>query len=139
MAQVTLRKVIKKYDDTLAVRPQFTSLRSSDHFSLAYGFERVYAYATAGGNDRADLYDSTGDDQMTAAPTAAWISGSGYYASARHFETVVGHATAGGHDRAALYAQADAATWTRTTDLVQMNEAGGLLRAAHRYHNLFAR
>ena len=117
-------------DDTLAVRPQFTSLRSNDHFNLAYGFERVYAYATAGGSDQADLYDSAGDDQMTAAPTAAWISGSGYYASARHFETVVGHATAGGRDTASLYAQSEAATWTRTPDLVQMNEAAGQVRAA---------
>jgi hypothetical protein len=39
--------------DSLAVRPQFTGLRSDIAFQLAFGFERVYAYSTTGGIDNA--------------------------------------------------------------------------------------
>jgi len=117
-------------NDRLAIRNQFTSLRSDNMFRLAYGFERVHAYSNAGGNDEASLYDSPGDDRLSASATISWISGNNYYAGARGFATVRAESTLGGNDQANLYATDTSGLWTRASSLVQLNLPNGDIRSA---------
>jgi hypothetical protein len=117
-------------NDTLAIRHQFTSLRSESAFRLAYGFQRVYAFAGSGGYNQAFLYDSPGDDTLSASQAAAWISGRDYYAGARGFDLIRAESSAGGNDIARIYAPDDAAQWTRTGSLLQMTAADGQIRSA---------
>jgi len=63
----------------------------------------VRTYASAGGHDTADVYDSAGDDVFYANPTVAWIQGNGYVNGYAGFGTMRAYATGGGYDRAYLY------------------------------------
>ena len=106
-------------DDHLAVRPQFTSLRSfnsvssiadqraDDTFQLAYGFDRVHAFANQAGFDSIEINDSTGDDTLSISDARSVIAGPGYNVSASGFESTVASATSGGNDVARIYANSD--------------------------------
>ena len=116
-------------DDQLSVRPQFTSLRTDRTFQLAYGYERVYAYATAG-FDSAELSDSAGDDTMSISSDRSLIAGPGYKVSARGFDSVVGHANSGGDDVARIYVTESGGRWDVAADRIQWTNAEQLVRTA---------
>ena len=65
-------------------------------------FDYVHAYGTAGGEDRAYLHGSTGNDHLEAWPYQAKLSGSGFYNRARSFRYVSADGGAG-YDRAVLH------------------------------------
>ncbi len=122
-------------DDELAVQPQFTSLRGSNAdgdatFQSAYGFERVYAYATGGGYNTAELLDSPGDDVLTVSASRALISSEGYQVSARHFDSVTAKAIAGGDDLAKIYSDQADSRWHVIEGLAQWTTADGSTRIA---------
>jgi len=110
-------------NDVLNVRPQFTSLRSDvdgeSSFLLAYGFEQVYAYATNGGVDTAELYDSAGNDIINISPSRAIMTGPDYRVSARGFDLVNAYATAGGDDVVRIFAAAGANQWQLSGDMIR--------------------
>lgn len=56
---------------------------------------RAFGYATAGGNDTADLYDSAGDDIFYGRSSYAYLFSAGGYRYASNFENVTAHATVG--------------------------------------------
>lgn len=100
-------------DDHLAVRPQFTSLRSiadqraNDTFQLAYGFDRVHAFADQAGFDSIEINDSAGDDTLSISDARSVIAGPGYNVTASGFESTVASATSGGNDVARIFTTAD--------------------------------
>jgi hypothetical protein len=63
----------------------------------------VFAYSTNGGLDRAQLYDSAGDDLFNASPAVTSIVGQGFSTFARGFSEVEAIANAGGNDRAVIH------------------------------------
>ena len=123
-------------DDHLVVRPQFASLRGEDAFRLAYGFERVYAYAGAGGNDVAEIYDSAANDTLSISASRTSISSQGYFASARGFSSVEAHAVAGGDDIASLYSDETDSQWRATDDMVQLTDQDGKVRIARAFEEV---
>jgi hypothetical protein len=74
------------------------------YFNYLSGFERVFAYANTGGVDRAQLYDSVGNDLFSTSGEVTSLVGSGFSTFARGFENVEAYANAGGIDRALVYA-----------------------------------
>ena len=66
--------------------------------NLARGFDRVYANATAGGNDRACLYDSASNDFFEATGNRATLSFDESSVSASGFSWVEAIAGKGGDD-----------------------------------------
>jgi len=65
--------------------------------------ETIRAYG-GGGDDRADFYDSVGDDRFIGRSTYAQMSGDGFFNYASGFDRVYAYATAGGaDDRADFY------------------------------------
>ncbi len=62
------------------------------------GFSRVDAYSTAGGNDRAYLYDSAGDNKFYASGESAWFDGTEFTNFARGFDRVSAYSLEGGVD-----------------------------------------
>jgi len=69
----------------------------------ARSFDDVIACAIGGGNDRAFLYDSAGNDRFYGTATRSWMVGDGFRNDARGFDNVFAYANAGGNDRAAFY------------------------------------
>ena len=63
----------------------------------------MHAYATAGGNDTARLFDSDQDDRFVATPEASALFGTGYFNRAKFFEQVFAEAGNGGNDLAELH------------------------------------
>ena len=59
--------------------------------------------SAAGGNDVAELRDSSGDDTFVAKPDVSYISGSSFFNVARGFNVVQAYATAGGNDTAKMF------------------------------------
>ena len=80
-------------------------------YNRAKFFEGVHAFATAGGTDVANFYDSTANDTLVATPTYAAPFNptykeqytNGFYNRAKFFEATDAFATAGGVDEARLY------------------------------------
>jgi hypothetical protein len=69
------------------------------YYNYASGFDNVYAYATAGGVDRAYLYDSAAADAFFGQDDIGRLSGPGFYNQAKGFDFVSAIGTAGGVDR----------------------------------------
>jgi hypothetical protein len=113
-------------------------LRSEAAFQLAYGFERVFAYAGAGGNDSAEIYDSAGDDTMSVSAHRSMITSENYHVSARGFASVVGYATAGGDDIARLYADETDSSWHATSDMAQWTGSDTATRVARGFERVEA-
>ena len=66
-------------------------------------FQHVTGYGNAGGNDRAELFDSAGDDNFVATTAYGALYGEGFYNRAYSFEMVDARSTRGGNDAALLY------------------------------------
>lgn len=66
------------------------------------GFEQVQ-YQGGGGNDRAYLYDTQGNDTLVASPGEARLEGVGFRYEVTDVVRTFVHATAGGHDVAFLH------------------------------------
>ena len=96
------------WNDTFTAHPGSASMGPTSYVAgtgyqnEADGFDKVYAYATAGGFDTADLYDPWGSYTFTAYPTYATLTGTGFYNYAGGFDKVNAH-RAGGTDTARLY------------------------------------
>ena len=96
-------------NDTLLAMPAMTRLYNwnsggADYFlRVMQGYEQVYAYATAGGNDVAQLHDSSGNDQYTIARQWSQVAGTNFLLRAEYFEQVHAYATHGGYDTADVY------------------------------------
>ncbi|TWU62997.1 Subtilisin E precursor [Crateriforma conspicua] len=130
-------------DDTLVVQPGFTSLRGTDSsgaslFQSAYGFESVSAYATAGGHDTAELYDSVGDDVLSISPTRSMVSSGGYQVSARYFENVTAESASGGTDIAKIYSNESESQWHVAAGLTQWTSVDGATRIARGFDRVDA-
>jgi hypothetical protein len=65
-------------------------------FHEARGFDRTTAQSTAGGYDRAVLYDSAGDDLLVARALTAYLSGSDFRNDAEGFDQVTAQLINGG-------------------------------------------
>jgi hypothetical protein len=68
------------------------------YYNEARGFGRTTAHATAGGYDRAVLYDSTGNDTAVAKAWGASLSGTRFENEARGFEHITAQLIHGGDD-----------------------------------------
>ena len=96
-------------DETLVVRPNFTSLRSGGNdlgspggFQLAFGFEEVHAYSRQGGDDSALIYDSVGDDTLHLSSGRSFLVGPGYQVTANGFGDTDA-ISSGGQDSVRIY------------------------------------
>ena len=85
-------------NDTFVATPSYAKLYGDGFYNYASDFDRVYAYAREGGNDRAFLYDSAGNDTFVAASSYAKFYGGGFYNYATGFDLVRAYATRGGSD-----------------------------------------
>ncbi len=89
-------------NDTFTGRSTFSSMVGTGYFNYAGSFNRVYAFATAGDaggvGDRADLYDSTGDDLFYGRSNYGYLSGANFYNYVSSFDSVNAYATGGGTD-----------------------------------------
>jgi hypothetical protein len=72
-------------------------MNGSGYNNTAYGFKQVEV-SSRGGNDRAYLQDSTGNDSLTLESTLAALSSADYYIAARGFQEVYAYSTQGGVD-----------------------------------------
>ena len=106
-------------DVSLAIRPDFTSLRTGDSpidpIRLAYGFDAVEAYAavdagayaavdaTGIGSGSVAVYGSDGDDVVSLSSRGVVLSGDGYRVDARGFGDVDIDGGGAGHDTARVY------------------------------------
>ena len=70
--------------------PAEASLYRPGFYNRAKGFEGVHAYASNGGIDEADLYDSKGNDTYDSTATEAALFGTGFYNRAKYFDEVYG-------------------------------------------------
>jgi len=105
-------------NDTFIASPDSAKLSGNGFSNQVRFFDRVFAFAIAGGFDTASLYGSAGDDVFTGTPTFSRIVGNGYRVRADFFEAVYGYG-GGGNDRGFLYDSAGherleaAANWAR--------------------------
>jgi hypothetical protein len=75
---------------------------AGSYLNYVEGFDQVYAYATAGGHDRAELYGSAGNDRYRSYRDRACLSGANFHLGAIMFEETQSHALQG-FDVASLY------------------------------------
>ena len=109
-------------NDVLIADSNHALLKGTGFSNDAAGFDKVYAYATAGDaggvGDQANLFDSAGNDTLFATPTYAQMTGNGYFNYASNFDRNYAYATAGDAggvgDRAYLYDSAGNDTLTAT-------------------------
>ena len=85
-------------NDTFVGRPEYGLMKGTGYYNYAQWFDKVYAYATAGGTDLANLYDGIGNDTLYARANEGWLQGSNYYNYFKGFGTVNAYANAGGND-----------------------------------------
>lgn len=82
-------------NDVLTARPARVEFDRDAGWSdtVATGFERVYAYANGGGLDRADLYDSSGNDTLFGRGDYGYLADSrgSYYLYFKYFDAVFAH------------------------------------------------
>ena len=84
-------------DDTLVVHPGTATL-TGNNYAVSIANTETIIVLGEGGNDHAELYDSSGDDQFVAGfddgVSYADLYGSGFYNRAEDFESVYAYATA---------------------------------------------
>jgi hypothetical protein len=91
-------------DDLLVTHPDSSTLSGSGFSNSVTGFQRVYAYATAGGNDTARMHDSADSDQFYGRADFSLLRGSDFYNVASGFDRVLAYSNTGaGSDTAWLY------------------------------------
>jgi subtilisin family serine protease len=89
-------------DDTFIAEPDYASMRSSNYYHFARGFQQVTGSAASGGTDTARLYDGAGNDMLRAQPLLVSLAGSGYRNSAAGFRHISVYGRAGGENLAVL-------------------------------------
>ncbi len=112
-------------DDKLVAK-EFETVLSGPGFNFrAEDFQYTHAYAKAGGNDLAEMYDTARNDRFKADPTYARMFKGAFQRRAKFFETVVAYAT-GGFDDARLFdsASTDQFTGTPTESRLRSDSAG---------------
>lgn len=90
------RAAIPGVDDVVA------TLQSPGFEGSFTSFETI-VFRSGGGNDRATLFDSVGDDSFEANATSATLRGVGFSFTAVGVNNVYAHGTSGGSDIAFLY------------------------------------
>lgn len=119
-------------NETLTVELGSATLtNNSGAFSVNVSqFEKLHAYATAGGNDTATLYDSSGKDKFKGDPAVAKLYRHGtFYHRAKAFDVV--HAiSSGGGDRALLWDSPGNDTLESQRDQTRLHGAGFDITAA---------
>ena len=101
-------------DDTFIATPTTALFEGGGRSIQIDDFDYVHGYAKYGGNDRADLYDSPGDDRLKAYGDRKTPIGilrnndvadpdNNFYLRAKYFDEIVAHAGAGGDDEAFFY------------------------------------
>jgi hypothetical protein len=90
----------------------------------------VTAYATAGSGDRAEFYDSRGDDTLNASPQAATLTGTGFTLTTSGFDTLQANAS-GGHDQALLAGSTRRDEFSAYPQYSRLQGAGYTLQANH--------
>jgi hypothetical protein len=72
-------------------------MEGSGFYNVARGFDKVQAYATAGGtDDRADVFDGAGNDTLFGRDDYFYLAGSDYLNRGVGFDSVYGYSVAGG-------------------------------------------
>ena len=89
-------------DDHLVAEQFKTELSGPGFDFVAENFQFTHAYAKAGGDDLAEMYDTPQNDRFKADPEYARMFKGAYQRRSKFFETVVAYAT-GGHDDARLF------------------------------------
>ena len=113
------RAGVRYFDEQRLLKPTTATscgTRRPRFRSQAIGFTSVHAYAKAGGNDVAYMYDSPGNDTLTGKPTFARLVGDGFLTRAKFFDSVQAIATGGGYDVASLIDSGGNETFTATPD-----------------------
>ncbi|MGB6045871.1 MAG: SdrD B-like domain-containing protein [Pirellulales bacterium] len=113
--------------DQFYARVSDSSMIGLAYNNRAVGFERSYAYATAGGSDDvAYLYDSPGNDFFYGRPAYATIrdASASYLHQAEGFDRVLSYANRGGDDNALLYDSPGEDSLTATPAYARMTGAG---------------
>jgi len=92
-------------DDFVLCQPTVVSMHPSDgkYLHNVENFEGVHVYATAGGNDQANMSGTAQSDAFYASSTEAALWGDGFYNRVRFFEEVYADAGEGDDDRADLF------------------------------------
>ncbi len=87
---------------------------SDGRYTKAEGYDRVDAFATAGGFDKARFYDTTGDDSFWAKPTEGRMTGPGgsYTYRGKYFDQFRAFGSMGGYDKAKLFDSSGDDTFT---------------------------
>ena len=104
-------------------------------YNVGWSFETSYAYATAGGRDVANLYDSAGDDRYDAGADFGAMTGVGFYNYAQYFEEVYAFSTAGGTDAATFADSAGNDLYTVTAASVTA-KTGANVNVANSFKNV---
>ena len=82
------------YDDTFTANPTKATMVNQVSSTTMTGFEKVSAYANAGGLDQAFISGSSGVDVFTASPTDWSLTGSGYSLKGTGFTQVTAYGDA---------------------------------------------
>jgi hypothetical protein len=89
-------------NDRFYGRPAYSRMLGTNFDNYASGFDKVYAYATAGDvggvGDRAYLYDSAGDDSFYGRNDYGRLSGTGFLNFVQSFDRVYAYANESGFD-----------------------------------------
>ena len=82
------------YDDTFTASPTKATMVNQVSSTTMTGFEKVNAYANAGGIDQAFISGSSGADVFTASPTDWSLTGTGYSLNGTGFTQVTAYGDA---------------------------------------------
>ncbi|MAT71691.1 MAG: hypothetical protein CMJ58_19465 [Planctomycetaceae bacterium] len=89
-------------DDIAIMLAGNTDLTGANYAVSAVGFGTATVHG-GGGNDRAYLFDTAGDDEFVGTSDIRRMEGAGYQNTVQAFDRVDAYATAGGNDQAYLY------------------------------------
>lgn len=94
-------------DDTFHATPHEAILQGDgvqyQFYNRAEGFQTISAFATLGGVDTAQMFDSPGDDLFFGGPVESALLGEGFHNRAKFFEHIEARADEGGDDEARLF------------------------------------
>ncbi|MGB6041813.1 MAG: hypothetical protein WBF93_01535 [Pirellulales bacterium] len=113
--------------DNFYAYPQSGRMIGTGYENVVSGFEEIRAYATAGGAyDRADLFDSAGNDIFTSSPNSSVMrdTSSSYSNLVTSFPRVDAHANAAGFDKAYFYDSAGDDVFIGRPELAKMHGPG---------------
>jgi len=94
------------------------------------GFDKLYAFASAGGKDVASLVGTAGNDTLAASPTKATLQGADYFLEVSTFDEVRVDAKTGAADVAELSDSANDDVFTATPTVATLKGSNYSIRAA---------